>query len=317
MIHLKPINDDALDFICDVIRHKGIKKGEKNIIDKRKECIEKGIPIPPEQTYPERCQKILSSNKASVEVYDKDFTKDEWNDIVAGIPVVINCEGKDHADFQDLYDYRLSVLAKYRERLSRNNGGKTATCPICEVNSANTLDHYIPQTEFPLYVVHPRNLIPCCPECNGHKLGKVLDDNKERLYWDAFIDQQPTEQYLFCTATTDSMGLPKCQYEIRQGNIDNKTWKIISKTFEDFHLGDMYSSHSISVVNELRDNVISPIRNNQYTLLKAIELVKIAYTFSENVNDWKFVTKKALLDSEIFKNTVASELNRLGIVYTL
>ena len=317
MIHLKPVNDDAIVFIRSVIAQKHIKKGEKAIIDKRKECVRKGMPAPADLTYPERCHNILSSNQHFIKEYDEDFKKDKWNDVVKDVPVIANSKDKDHVEFQSLYDYSLSTIVKYREKLSLDNNGKTATCPICEASSANTLDHYIPQTEYPLYVVHPRNLIPCCSECNGHKLGKVLDDNKDRLYWDAFIDQQPTEQYLFCTVSADNQGFPKCEYDIRQGNIDDKTWNIIRRTIEDFHLKEKYMSQSKNVVNELRDNVISPIIDKHYPIEKAIELVICVSTFSENINNWKFVTKNALLESNAFKNTVISELKRLGITYKL
>lgn len=316
MIHLKPVNDDAIAFIKSVVSQKRIKKGEKAIIDKRKECKRNGVPIPPDLTYPERCERILTANQTHIDAYDTDFNKDRWDDIVRGIPVIANSKANDHTEFQDLYDYGMSTIVKYRERLSRDNDGKTATCPICEVNTANTLDHYIPQTEYPLYVVHPRNLIPCCSECNGHKLGKVLDKD-ERLYWDAFIDMQPKEQYLFCTVSADDKGLPKCEYEIRQGNIDGKTWNIINKTFEDFLLKERYARQAKVVVNDLRDKIINPIRDKNLSVSKTIELAKIFFTTSQDMNNWRFVTQKALLDSEVFKNTVVSELKRLGINYTI
>lgn len=315
MIHLKPVNDDAIVFIKSVIDHKRIKRSEKTIIDKRKECVRNGDPIPPDLTYPERCHKILSSNKSFIDTYDLDFNKDKWNDIAKDIPIIANSKDNDHTEFQDLYDYGLSTIVKYMERLSRYNDGKTATCPICEVNTANTLDHYIPQTDYPLYVVHPRNLIPCCSECNGHKLGKVLYKD-ERLYWDAFIDMQPTEQYLFCTVSADNHGMPKCQYEIRKGNIDDKTWTIISNTFGDFHLDVKYMNAAKVSVNELRDKIIAPVRDSHLSLSQAIDMAKIFFTSSSNINNWDYVTKKALLDSDVFKNTVASELTRLGIAYT-
>lgn len=315
MIHLKPVNDDAIVFIRSVIDQKHNKKGEKAIIDKRKECVRNGDPIPPDLTYPERCHKILTNNKTFIEAYDVDFNKDKWDDIKDGIPVIAVSQDNDHKDFQDLYDYSLSTIVKYRERLSKDNDGKTATCPICEVNTANTLDHYIPQTDYPLYVVHPRNLIPCCSECNGHKLGKVLYKD-ERLYWDAFIDMQPTEQYLFCTVSSDDKGLPKCEYDIRQGNIDSKTWSIISKTFEDFQLKERYMARAKVAVNDLRDKIITPVRDNHFSLTQTLNMARMFFTSSPDINNWEYVTKKALLDSDVFKNTVASELTRLGIAYT-
>lgn len=317
MIHLKPIDDDAVSFIRNVIDHKKRKHGEKEIVDIRKACERKGMPAPSDLTYPERCKKIFSSNQEYVEAYDKDFKKDKWGDIVSGIPVTANSKEKDHAEFQELYSYGLSAIVKYREKLSRLNNGRTATCPICEASAANTLDHYIPQTKYPLYVVHPRNLIPCCSECNGHKLGNVLDANNDRQYWDAFIDQQPTEQYLFCKVTGDGNGLLKCEYDIVKGKVDDKTWYVINKTFDDFHFKEKYREQAKVIVNELRDKIITPIRDSHLSLTQSIEIAKMFFTSSSNINNWEFVTKKALLESDAFKGIVAAELSRLGISYTI
>lgn len=315
MIHLKHIDDNAIDFINDVINHKRNKNEDKPIIEARKECIKKNIPQPPDEVYKERCRTTLMANKSFIEAYDTDYNKDKWDDIVPGIPLKSN--PKDNEEFQELYSYSFSPIVKYRERLDRDNNGKTATCPICEASAANSLDHYIPQTEYPLYVVHPRNLIPCCTECNGHKNEKIIDDNKDRLYWNAFIDEQPTEQYLFCSISTSSIGLPKCEYEIRQGHIDNRLWKIITNTFEDFQLIKKYRIQAKDIVNKLRDKIITPVRDSSYSITKAIEQEKVFYTSSANINNWVYVTEKALLFSDIFKNTIATELSRLGIKYTI
>lgn len=315
MIQLKHIDDNAIEFIRDVINHKQNKKEDKSIIEKRNECKRKNTPQPLDKVYKERCLETLTNNKSFIEAYDTDYAKDKWNDIVPGIPHAVN--NKDNEEFQDLYSYSFSPIVKYRERLDRDNNGRTATCPICEASAANSLDHYIPQTEYPLYVVHPRNLIPCCTECNGHKNEKIIDDNKDRLYWNAFIDEQPTEQYLFCSISTSSIGLPKCEYEIRQGHIDNRLWKIITNTFEDFQLIKKYRIQAKDIVNKLRDKIITPVRDSSYSITKAIEQEKVFYTSSANINNWVYVTEKALLFSDIFKNTIATELSRLGIKYTI
>lgn len=39
MIHLKHIDDNAIDFINDVINHKRNKNEDKPIIEARKECM--------------------------------------------------------------------------------------------------------------------------------------------------------------------------------------------------------------------------------------------------------------------------------------
>lgn len=117
--------------------------------------------------------------------------------------------------------------------------------------------------------------------------------------------------------SANSIGLPKCEYEIKQGNIDNKLWKIIKKTFEDFELINKYRIQSKDLVNKLRDKIITPVRDSRYSITKAIEQERVFYTSSNNVNNWVYVTEKALLFSDIFKNTLVAELTRLGIKYTI
>ena len=39
-------------------------------------------------------------------------------------------------------------------------------CPYCGINTADTLDHYLPKELFPEFSVNAANLIPCCGRCN-------------------------------------------------------------------------------------------------------------------------------------------------------
>lgn len=80
------------------------------------------------------------------------------------------------------------VLEKLRERTLQ-------MCPACgEDGTPNTLDHYLPKTEFPDFAVTAVNLFPMCDTCQGWKLEKVLSQDGERLflhpYFDEFLDQQ-------------------------------------------------------------------------------------------------------------------------------
>jgi len=42
-------------------------------------------------------------------------------------------------------------------------------CPLCDVGTVNTLDHHLPKSSYPILVVTPNNLIPCCQWCQGKK----------------------------------------------------------------------------------------------------------------------------------------------------
>ena len=42
-------------------------------------------------------------------------------------------------------------------------------CPYCSINQPDTLDHYMPQSDYPALSMCRLNLVPMCPECNRKK----------------------------------------------------------------------------------------------------------------------------------------------------
>ena len=58
-------------------------------------------------------------------------------------------------------------------------------CPYCGSGTIGTLDHYLPQSHYPLFTITPINLVPSCERCNG----------KKRDSFPAFRDQQPLHPY--------------------------------------------------------------------------------------------------------------------------
>lgn len=80
-----------------------------------------------------------------------------------------------------------AVLTTLRDR-------KLKVCPVCgEAGTPNTLDHYLPQQDFPDFSILPANLVPTCDICQGHKLAHYLGPDGRLFvhpYFDAFLDQQ-------------------------------------------------------------------------------------------------------------------------------
>ncbi|MFD1328854.1 hypothetical protein [Mycoplana ramosa] len=68
-------------------------------------------------------------------------------------------------------------------------------CPACgEAGRPNTLDHYLPKTEYPHFCVTPHNLFPMCDACQKEKGIKTGDHADSRFflhpYFDVFIAEQ-------------------------------------------------------------------------------------------------------------------------------
>lgn len=61
-------------------------------------------------------------------------------------------------------------------------------CPSCGgLGQASTLDHFLPKANFPAYAVNPRNLVPCCRDCNTGKnasFGSAVHDQALHPYLD-------------------------------------------------------------------------------------------------------------------------------------
>ena len=64
-------------------------------------------------------------------------------------------------------------------------------CPYCGQQIVKTLDHYLPQAEYPTYTVTPYNLVPACSDCNKNKLSTIYTCYEEQSihpYYDDFTD---------------------------------------------------------------------------------------------------------------------------------
>ena len=90
-------------------------------------------------------------------------------------------------DMKKVYEEKL-VQGKGRQyykallRLAPNR-----RCPICGVQRAETLDHYLPKSKVPTLAVDPGNLIPACDRCNRKKTAQLSNDPGEmpvHIYYD-------------------------------------------------------------------------------------------------------------------------------------
>lgn len=71
----------------------------------------------------------------------------------------------------DLYtDQMVGTTGPSRDIYDRLLAAAGGFCPFCgELGHARTLDHYLPKANFPRHAVLPKNLVPCCCDCNTGK----------------------------------------------------------------------------------------------------------------------------------------------------
>lgn len=63
-------------------------------------------------------------------------------------------------------------------------------CPYCHAANAPTLDHMYPKASHPRLAVTPRNLVPCCRDCNTER-GRYADSIALDPYSDSWSEDGP------------------------------------------------------------------------------------------------------------------------------
>lgn len=93
------------------------------------------------------------------------------------------------------YESGTVPMNELRERLLKRV--RTALCPYCGIGESTTLDHYLPRVDFPEYAIFPKNLVPCCSQCNLTKGKRVVDaDTGARCFLHPYFDALPTAALL-------------------------------------------------------------------------------------------------------------------------
>lgn len=307
MRHLKHITTEPVDFIDEVISSKKAHKGDSDIIKERNRCKTAGLPIPATLTYKEKCTEIRNRNKTEIEKYKTAFDNDDLIKVPRGVPISLNGSKTDCDDMDGLYSFSSDKMGKLWTEVLSSDGYLNDLCPVCEAVKAKTFDHYLPQSQYQLFAVHPLNLIPCCTVCNGHKLKNIFDATGKRRFWNAYLDDNTTVQYLFCDIGEDN-GMPTAYFRVEQGTLGNRYFEIVKNSFDDLCLNDSYQESSGKEIVRLKDSCCKYFIKNQADGIDAC-ILTVADTIPDTeVNYWVNVLDKALIGTDIFKRFVTAAL---------
>lgn len=212
---------------------------------------------------------------------------------------LINCYSRD----SKCYIGKLTA-----ELISQQDVHIQSSCPYCGLSSPDTIDHYIPKTEFPEYSILPINLIPSCGTCNNLKKSKWREGiNRKYLnfYFDSFIKQK----FLYAYITFDAINrsYPNVSYRLEKPNlISEKEFKIVKSHYEKLNLFKRYASHAVSEISnvymEISMSKEIDIETHKNTLLGRAKVYKRNY----GVNHWKTCIYEALANSYEFLNSCIS-----------
>lgn len=309
MRHLKHNTTSPIDYIDEVIVSKRERDDDKIILAEREKCKTNGKPIPPSLTYKERCSEIRTRNEKIINIYGEAFIDDNLVAVPQGVPVSLNGPQKDCEDMGELYAFHSVPMGKLFDEVLSSDGYLNEMCPVCDAVKATTFDHYLPQSAYQLFAVHPLNLIPCCTVCNGRKNSFVFDDKGVRKFWNAYIDDETDEQYLFCDIT-EKKGMPKATFRVEQGKLPARYFEIVKQTFEGLKLDKNYTRASGREIVRLKNSCCKTYMKYPQKGLDAC-LQTVADTIPDvEVNNWANVLGHALIGTDIFRRFVAQALKQ-------
>jgi hypothetical protein len=125
---------------------------------------------------------------------------------------------------------RLDFIKVIRDKKSAD------ICPMCGSLKTATIDHFLPQAEYPDWAVFSKNLVPAC-DCNSKRSSDVSGENANQRVLHPYFDDCLNERLLSCLITGD-LELP----EIEVSKICSQ---IVADETIDFHIDTVVKRSTI------------------------------------------------------------------------
>ncbi len=242
---------------------------------------------------------------------NKDFFDDYNDDWVgryeeylhnSGNPEIIELSGMipNKDKFINLYNSKPGVIKTEIMDLLRHQG--LTFCPFCsEPGRPNTLDHYLPKSEYPEYSILSKNLVPMCDICQGSdaKGSKVLDLNDKRLFLHPYYDEIGDLEILVLKIKPPYVKGTNFQLNVNPSIVDAELKELCSRHIKELNIDKRYreyfSSQYIRLKKLVRQMLSRGIRSNE---LKD----KLIFFYEERlitgINYWDTIFYKSVLNND-------------------
>jgi 5-methylcytosine-specific restriction endonuclease McrA len=173
-------------------------------------------------------------------------------------------------------------------------------CPLCNQRIANTLDHYLPKSEYPLLTVSPLNLIPACTDCNK---GKLIDypTNSQEETLHPYYDDIEDDNWLKCRL----LNIKPIIFEFYISppiNWSHLFQARVNNHFNSFKINELYKSHAAEEYENIKIQIEKLFRQGGANLLKAFLLDCFESRNSINKNSWQTAFYDGILNNINFCN---------------
>ena len=202
--------------------------------------------------------------------------------------------------------YKKEERAAYLEEYSNIN---KQYCPICRSAVAfkagrGHIDHYFPKSEYPALMIHPKNLVPTCSDCNGpsakHTKNPIHDDDidKHQLLT-VFIPylRQAADEVRY-SINEDSR---KRVVEILPGRqADDYTEKRIQNLERLYNLSEIWSVH----LETSYESLAAECKNKRLSNERIPKCIELRNILNNLINDYVLKNKidmNSFVDSVFYK----------------
>ncbi|RTZ10952.1 HNH endonuclease [Flavobacterium sp. GSP27] len=278
MKNLNVFNGNTHDFLDDVVNSK------KNTIE--------------DPNYKQRLTVLTPNIKVCFNSFD---TAQNTNNHISLVPYGYITADKN--DLLKLYNPKAKKLVTFKNNATTILDNRASNvCQYCTINSANTLDHIIPKSEFSEFAVNPKNLLPACSECNGYKLDRFKNNN-DRLFLNLYTDILPASQYLFVDIQITN-GVVVADYRLsNSNNINVQLFSIIESHYGKLHLFRRFKSKTNTIISEMTNSINASIGKVSKQTFLDITLDKINRDkLLHGGNHYKLILEEELLNNNAYLN---------------
>lgn len=205
-------------------------------------------------------------------------------------------------DLSRLYSYRNRAIQQLLVDLTTDDSGRILnTCQNCTINEIDSLDHYLPKSEFVEFNVNPKNLFPCCTVCNRKK-SLTWRENGQRIYLNLYLDPLPKLQYLHVELGSSDSVLEAHFYMEKPDDMDQDLFDLIYSHYDKLDLLKRFRKNSDHLITNIINDVSTYLGKLSYEEIFEISMERIIKNRTAfGYNYWVSILELALLESDVFK----------------
>ena len=249
---------------------------------------------------------LSSRIKKHFEEYEDCFERNNLENLIS--KHTYNSE--EEKDIKELYSYSSTHFKQLRKDILTLDGNRQLdTCQYCTIDSISSFDHIAPQSIFPQFSAHPKNLFPACSICNTKKGNAWLNQNSELHVLNLYLDILPETQYLFVKIAKEDDSFSVSFFLKNLNNICPELFQKIENHYTTLNLLERISHKASGIISEFE----TTIKNFLKTPLTLKDILQIlSQTIADNslrtgLNYYKNVIELELCNNHEFKKFISSK----------